>query len=355
MQKSIKISGKWTVENLPTQIAYLEQAGHSAAAMIDATALEEMDSAGALAIAKFIKKHDISDIINMSAAHLALLKTVIAINIPALKRKQPFKAVHITEYVGKKTHRFFTHLLALLEFVGETATVFFAACHNVKRFRFGQIARHVHEIGVQAIPIIALMAFLISIVLTYQGSEQLRPFGAEVFTVNLVAISVLREMGVLLTAIMVAGRSGSAFAAEIGIMKINEEVDALKTIGMNPMEILVLPRVLAMIIALPLLSFIANMSGLAAAAISCNLLLDMPFPQFAERVASLKLWHFWIGIIKAPTFAFLIAIIGCERGMRVHSSAEMIGRHTTLAVVRAIFAVLLADALFSILFSTLKI
>jgi phospholipid/cholesterol/gamma-HCH transport system permease protein len=220
--------------------------------------------------------------------------------------------------------------------------------------RWRSIAHHVYATGVQAIPIVALIALLISIVLAYQGATQLKNFGAEIFTIDLVAISVLREMGVLLTAIMVAGRSGSAFAAQIGVMKSNEEVDALRTMGLDPFEVLIVPRIMALVIALPLLTLLANITGLAGAALLSYLTLDVGLIQFLDRIQNVVGMNtFWVGIIKAPVFAMIIAMIGAYRGMQVTGSAESVGRLTTDAVVQSIFLVIAADAIFSIVFAKL--
>ncbi len=197
----------------------------------------------------------------------------------------------------------------------------------------------------------SLIAFLISVIVAYLGAQQLSRFGADIFVVDLVTISVLREMGVLLTAIIVAGRSGSAFAAEIGVMQLNEETDALRAMGMNPIELLVLPRVLALMIVMPLLTVIADAMGLAGGGLLSLLNLHIPLPQFISRLReSLAPTTFWSGLIKAPVFALLIAMVGTYRGMQVRDSARELGRLTTVAVVQSIFLVILADALFAILF-----
>jgi phospholipid/cholesterol/gamma-HCH transport system permease protein len=210
--------------------------------------------------------------------------------------------------------------------------------------------------GVNALPIVGLLTFLIGVVLAYQSADQLRRFGAEIFTVNLLGISILRELGVLITAILVAGRSGSAFTAQIGTMKVREEVDALQTIGMDPIEVLVLPRMFALVIVLPLLAFYADIMGLLGGAIMSLVALDISMVQFLQQLkAWTTLWTFWIGIIKAPVFAFLIALVGCFQGLRVEGSAESVGRLTTQSVVQGIFLVIVADAIFSIIFSALHI
>jgi phospholipid/cholesterol/gamma-HCH transport system permease protein len=243
-----------------------------------------------------------------------------------------------------------------LEFVGESTLRFLAAVVQPRRWRPISVARHVYDTGITAIPIVALIAFLISVIIAYMGAQQLQKFGADIFVVDLVTVGVLREMGVLLTAIIVAGRSGSAFAAEIGAMQLNEEVDALKAIGVVPNEVLVLPRVLGLVVALPLLTVIANGVGLAGGALLCSFLLDMPLVQYIQRMQeAIGPWTFWVGIIKAPVFALLIAAAGTYCGMQVRGSSRELGRLTTVAVVMAIFLVILADALFAVLFMEIGI
>jgi phospholipid/cholesterol/gamma-HCH transport system permease protein len=214
----------------------------------------------------------------------------------------------------------------------------------------------VYETGVNAIPIVALIAFLISVIIAYMGAQQLQKFGADIFVVDLVTVGVLRELGVLLTAIIVAGRSGSAFAAEIGAMRLNQEVDALKATGVEPIEVLILPRWIGLVIALPLLTVIADAVGIAGGALLCHALLDMPLVQYFQRVEeSIAGFTFWAGIVKAPVFALLIAASGTYRGLQVRGSSRELGRLTTVAVVQSIFLVILADALFAVLFMEMGI
>jgi phospholipid/cholesterol/gamma-HCH transport system permease protein len=240
---------------------------------------------------------------------------------------------------------------AVLEFFGRIVMVIREAFSRPRALRPSSLARHIYETGVTAIPIVSLIAFLISVVVAYLGAQQLSKFGADIFVVDLVTISVLREMGVLLTAIIVAGRSGSAFAAEIGVMQLNEETDALRAMGMNPIELLVLPRLVALVIALPLLTVIADAMGLAGGGLLSLLNLHIPLVQFVYRLReAVSPTTFWAGLIKAPVFALLIAMVGTYRGMQVRDSARELGRLTTVAVVQSIFLVILADALFAVLF-----
>ena len=253
----------------------------------------------------------------------------------------------VTE-LGRYTVRAVRDARAGLAFLGRVILAMLAASGSLKRLRPASIARHVYDTGVNAIPIVALVAFL--------SAQQLQKFGAEIFVVDLVTIGVLRELGVLLTAVIVAGRSGSAFAAEIGTMCLNEEVDALYAMGADPFELLVVPRILGLAIALPLLTVIADAIGLAGGAILCRFLLDIPLTQYLHRVSeSISPWTFWVGVMKAPVFAMLIALAGTYRGLQVTGSSRELGRLTTVAVVQSIFIVILADALFAVLFMEINI
>lgn len=244
----------------------------------------------------------------------------------------------------------------VVEFFGRFTMVSLGMLRSVKSLRLNSVSRFVYETGITAIPIVAMIAFLISVIVAYLGAQQLTQFGADIFVVDLVTVAVLRELGVLLTAIIVAGRSGSAFAAEIGVMQINEETDALRSMGMSPVELLIVPRVLGLVIAMPLLTIIADAMGLAGGGLLSLLQLDIPWVQFVNRMKeAIAPTTFWVGIIKAPVFAFLIGMVGTYRGFQVRESARELGRLTTVAVVESIFLVILADALFAILFVKLDI
>jgi phospholipid/cholesterol/gamma-HCH transport system permease protein len=265
-------------------------------------------------------------------------------------------SIEPVEALGRQVVRRWRDVVASLEFTGRITFSAARALLNPKRLRPISVVRHIWDTGITAIPIVSLIAFLISVIIAYMSAQQLQSFGVEIFVVDLVTIGVLRELGVLLTAIIVAGRSGSAFAAEIGAMKLNEEVDALKATGVDPYEVLVVPRMIGLVIALPLLTVIADLIGLTGGALLCRYLLDMPITQYIDRVNdSIASTTFWVGIIKAPVFAVLIAMAGVYRGMQVRDSSRELGRLTTVAVVQSIFLVILADALFAVLFMELDI
>ena len=289
------------------------------------------------------------ELINFPAEYLGYFETPAPVATPALsvitRLTRPLRAMGRAWFVLLDT----VHSATV--FFGHSMVALFISLLSPREFRFRSVFHHVFAAGISATPIVGLIACLISIVITYQGGGQLRELGAEIYTVDMVAISVLRELGVLLTAIMVAGRSGSAFAAEIGLMKTNQEIDALEVLGKDPILILVVPRLVAMVIALPLLTLIADMMALIAAALIASTILDISFTQFFARVAAnIGFKTFAAGLIKAPFFAVGIALIACWQGMRVTGSSESLGQHTTKAVVDAIFLVLVLDALFSMLF-----
>jgi phospholipid/cholesterol/gamma-HCH transport system permease protein len=258
--------------------------------------------------------------------------------------------------IGEAVEDVARETLDLIAFFGALIETFGRLIVRPHRLRWISVIHHIEQTGLNALPIVGMISFLVGVVLAFQGADQLARFGAQVFTINMVGISVLREMGILLTAIVVAGRSGSAFTAEIGAMQVNEEVDALRVIGLDPMEVLVAPRVLALVVALPLLTFFADMMGLLGGGVMSVLLVDVSFGQYWRLLNNaISLNTFAIGMVKAPVFAFLIALVGCFEGLRVTGSAESVGRLTTRAVVEGIFLVIIFDALFSILFSYLGI
>lgn len=258
--------------------------------------------------------------------------------------------------LGRHVTRRWDSLMMALDFIGRTAATALRACTSWRRMRPISIARHIYETGITAIPIVSLIAFLITLIIAYIAAQQAREYGAEIFVVDIVTVGVLRELGVLLTAIIVAGRSGSAFAAEIGAMKLNEEVDALHAIGVPPHEVLILPRVIGLVVALPLLTVIADFIGLTGGALLCKWLLDMPLPLYLDRVQdAIAPTTFWVGVIKAPVFGLLIALSGTYRGLQVRDSSRELGRLTTVAVVQSIFLVIFANAIFAVVFWQLDI
>ncbi len=244
----------------------------------------------------------------------------------------------------------------LVAFQGLVTISLVRALLRPRELRGRSIVYHMQTAGVSALPIVGLLSFLLGVVTAYQGADQLARFGAEIFTVNVVGVGVLREMGALITAIVVAGRSASAFAAQIGTMKINEEIDAMRVIGLDPIMVLVIPRMLALTLVFPFMVVFADAMGVLGGAIMATFSLDITFSQFARQFQTeVPLYHFWVGLAKAPLFATAIAAIGCQQGLLVGQGAASVGIRTTAAVVQAIFFVIVIDAAMSIFFSILGV
>ncbi|HEX9706523.1 MAG TPA: MlaE family lipid ABC transporter permease subunit [Steroidobacteraceae bacterium] len=359
-----RLSGRWTVEEAAALEARLLKEARAAGGdvLFDAAGIEAMDLTGAWLLRSLERRLrdsgrrvewaggrpaqlEFIDSTEAGSAGKAPAEPADADGAHRVLRELGLRAVHAKEGA-----------LDLLGFVGAVTAGYGRIFGSLRRLRLTSIVRHVYETGLTAVPIVALIAFLISVIVAYIGAQQLRKFGGEIFVVDLVTVSVLRELGVLLTAIIVAGRSGSAFAAELGTMKLNDEVDALRAIGMDPVEVLVLPRIFGLVIALPALTVVADAMGLAGGALLCWYLVDIPFGQYIERVqGAIGEMTFWVGIIKAPVFAVLIAMVGTLRGMQVRTSSRELGLLTTMAVVQSIFLVILADAIFAVIFMELDI
>jgi phospholipid/cholesterol/gamma-HCH transport system permease protein len=361
----VKVGGRWDVRTVERLEAELRTAGSrrgaAGEALIDLSALEALDTAGAWLIQRTLHSLTRAGIRprleNVRPAHAALLERVAeAMAKPRFLPNLPSPLVALIINFGQTAIEAIAKGRDLVAFFGLTIVVGVRVLLSPHRIRWTPLFSHMEQVGLSAMPIVGLLAFLIGVVVAYQGADQLRQFGAEVFTVNLLGVSILRELGILITAIVVAGRSGSAFTAQIGTMKVNQEVDAMRTLGLEPVELLVLPRLTALVICLPLLTFYADMMALLGGAIMSLLALDISISQFIKQLqGAIKLTTFMVGMIKAPVFAFLIALVGCFEGLNVEGSAESVGRQTTMAVVEAIFLVIIFDAAFSIMFSYLRI
>ena len=358
----LQLGGDWVIATAPElnrRLRALQRAPEDVAAAIDLSRLARLDTAGAWLIQRTVLELGAAglqvSLVGADPRFRGLLDQVgnveptVEVESPA-----PNKLVEIAHRAGKATFAFCDAALSLLSFYGMLMVKTGRTIVQPRRLRFTSLVYHMEETGLNAMPIVGLLAFLLGVVLAYQGASQLQRFGAEIFTVNLLGVSILREIGVLITAIIIAGRSGSAFTAQIGTMKVSQEVDAMETLGLDPIEILVLPRAFALFITLPLLTFYANFVALVGGAIMCNLVLDITFPQFVAQLESaVDATTLFVGMVKAPVFAFVIAMVGCYEGLQVTGSAESVGRQTTQAVVEAIFLVIVLDALFSILFASM--
>ncbi|WP_374943436.1 ABC transporter permease [Sphingomonas sp.] len=319
---------------------------------VDLSDVARIDTVGAWIVHRFAARNDASiDGLNDDAK--ALFDQVVAADHPAAVRPPaPSSFNRVLGEIGGAIVLTGQTLFGLLGFLGATVLAALAVIRHPRRFRFNAVVHEFENVGVSALGIVGLMSFLIGIVIAQQGAVQLRQFGAEAFTINLVGRITLRELGVLMTAIMVAGRSGSAFAAQIGTMKLTEEVDAMRTIGVSPMEALVLPRTIAAVILMPLLGFYASLLSIIGGGVLAWATLDIPPVTYIARIREVvPITDLYIGLVKAPVFGAIIAIAGCFQGMQVESDAEQVGLRTTSAVVQAIFLVIVLDAFFAVFFT----
>ncbi len=314
--------------------------------------LSRLDTAGALFLLDLKKERQIE----LSASRSEIVQTLeLARRYPRLqlpKEKRSFLLESIGYYFYKK----YLFILSLLSFIGELFIKKLLLFLNPKYFRYKEILYEINQSAVRAVGIVALTSFLVGVVIAYQSAVQLKLYGANIFIVDMLGISILRELAPMITAIVIAGRSGSSYTAEIGAMKITEELDAMRTMGFDPYYYLVIPRIIALVISLPILIFIADIAGVFGGMLISNTQLGLSFGLFVERfrdVVDVK--HFIIGEFKGPFFAFLIATIAIYRGFMVKDDTQSIGKNTTKSVVESIFAVIVCDALFSVIFTNLGI
>ena len=328
---------------------------------LDLARLDALDTVGALLLRQFrdrMTREGLSVlIVNVRPEHIALIEAVWhaadSAPVPPPPRRPIIDSI---EAAGQASIKALHASVELISYLGLVVATLARVLVNPKRLRVTALIYHMDHTGLRCLPILGLLSFLIGVVLAYQGAEQLRRLAAEIYVVNLLGLSILREIGILITAIIVAGRSGSAFTAQIGTMKVNQEIDAMRTIGLDPIEMLVVPRILALMLVMPLLTFFANMVALFGGATMSYILLDINFLQFINQMrVPIDFWDATVALIKAPVFALVIGMVGCYEGLLVSGSAESVGLRTTKSVVESIFLVIVLNAFFSILFQIIHI
>lgn len=356
----VRCAGAWTVQGIARLERRLEVLSWPSERdlVIDGSAISELDTAGAWLLHRTIRAvEQRGRNVRMDGLRpeFSALLQLIASRPATPEHAAPAKPGLLTN-IGQRAWRGLIGMAGMLSFIGESALILLRSLAQPRRIRWRPILHNLQTAGFEALPIVGLLSFLMGFVIAYQGADQLQRFGANIFIVDLVGLSMLRELSPLLTAIIVAGRSGSAYAAQIGTMKVTEEIDALRTVGVGPAEMLVLPKMLALIIALPLLTVWADVAGVFGGMLMARSQLDVSFDVFLDRLGdAVSLSSFLTGIGKAPVFAAIIALVGCYQGFQVTGSADSVGGQTTVSVVQSIFLVILADALFSVVFNWLKI
>ncbi len=359
-----KAGGRWTI----TESARLDQqlrtldAGPGDAITMDAGAVEKLDSTGAWLLLRTQRALEKTGR-KVGAVQVPERYASLMANLDRDDKKQqshPLPRMSPWRYrlyrIGKATVEAGRQGWRMLGYLGRVTAETGEMIAARKNLRFAAMAVQVEETGISALPIVGLLAFLIGIVLAYQGADQLKRFGAEIFTINLLGVGVLREIGGLITAIIVAGRSGSAFTAHLGSMRVNQEIDAMQTMGLNTVDTLVLPRVIGLVISLPLLTFYANIMALIGGAMMCYFDLGITIPVFLRQLnQAVDVGTLMVGLVKAPVFAFVIALVGCYEGFQVERNAASVGQLTTRSVVESVFLVIVLDAAFSVMFSVLGV
>lgn len=347
----IVLSGEWTLDHAKAVVEGLRAIPGSATSL-DATGIQRVDSAGVAQLIRFAHRQGMGDenlLFREEHQPLAQLIGDVPDDRPALRRDYGFVAA--LDRMGRATASAVRDIVGLLGFTGENLSKLARMLREPRRFRLTATVSHMESVGLDAVPLVALLSYLIGAVIAFLGATILRDFGAEIFVVELVAIATFRELAVLMTAIVVAGRTASAFTAQIGTMKAREEIDAIRTLGLDPIDLLVIPRLLAMLVMLPLLTFIAMMAGLLGGLTVGAYNLDIPPQAYLARMhEEMELRHFLIGMSKAPIFATVIALIGCLEGLQVKGTAQSVGERTTSSVVQTISLVIIIDAFAAIWF-----
>ncbi len=358
----IRLAGDLRTQSLDrVEAGFAAQKPNGQDVIVDMSQVESLDTGGAWLVANLVQRMGSEgaqvQLEGLAPAHSSLIETV-SHNIPEVTGEElpPHGFLNWVARIGQKTFGAWQDTLSIIGFLGLTLHRLVRSLIMPWRLRRAALVSQMEQVGFKALPIVSLMGFLIGVVLAFQGATQLKQFGAEIFVVELISISILRELGILLTAIIVAGRSGSAFTASIGSMKVQEEIDAMRTLGLDPIEVLVIPRVLALLIMLPILGFVADMAGLIGGALMSWIDLGVSPGMFLTRLKeNTGVAQLAVGMIKAPFFALVIGVIACWQAMQVKGSSESVGQRTTASVVQSIFMVIAIDALFSIFFSELGI
>ena len=347
----VRLTGSWTLAHALQVAQQLSQLPRSAS-RVDATGIDRIDSAGVLQLIRYAGRSGLgTEALEFRADHQALVRTIEDVADDRPKRKRDYGVAAALARLGYAVHDNGREILALISFLGEVLVKLLRTVRQPRRFRLTATVHHMEQVGLDAVPLVVLLSYLVGAVLAFLGSTILRDFGAEIFVVELVSIAFLREFAVLMTAIVLAGRTASAFTAQIGAMKSREEIDAIRALGLDPVDLLVIPRVVALLVMLPLLTFIAMLAGLAGGVTVGAFDLGIPPQMYIARMhETMEVKHFLVGLSKAPVFAVVIGLIGCLEGLQVKGTAQSVGERTTSSVVQTISLVIILDALAALWF-----
>ena len=357
----IHCGGSWTLHHLPEleKVAASLPPFSDGDVVCDATDVDDMDTSGAVFLHQVVLRrsgHEHRLTLRGLRSEFAELLDLLRSHAKEVQAVRPSRDHGWLETIGRSTWGFIQGTLRGIEFLGESTTVLGRSLAHPRSIRWRSLFKSLELDGFHALPNIGLLSFLMGIVIAYQGAEQLRTVGANSYIVDLVGIGMLREIAPLVTAILIAGRSGSSYTAQIGTMRVTEELDALRMLGLSPMKVLVLPKALALAIALPLLTVFADAVGVFGGMLIAANKLDVEYREFITRFEEvIPLRHFYIGVVKAPVFAAIIALVGCYQGFQIRGGVDDVGRRTTISVVQSIFIVIVFDALFSILMNWWKL
>ncbi|MEL6663101.1 MAG: ABC transporter permease [Pseudomonadota bacterium] len=350
----LEVAGDWTVMTIHS----LGEAYDNLLSEIDAidvAKLGALDTAGALMLTRVCKDADQPEVRGEHPSASDLIRLIAASEVDCDPARMPGGSLmDMLERAGRGSLHLYREGMATLAFLGEALTTCVSVLLRPQRLRLTPTVAIMEEAGLDALPIVAFLSFFVGIVVAYIGATTLADFGATIFTVELVGISMMREFGVILTAIILAGRTNSSFTAQIGAMRMRQEVDAMTTLGLSPMEVLVVPRIFAMVIMTPVLAFVSTLAGIAGGVVVGWLALDINPVVFAQRIQDyVPTTNFWVGLSKAPLFGLVVALIGCRQGLLVGGSVQSLGSHTTTSVVQAIFSIIVIDAVFAIFYMEL--
>lgn len=347
----LRLGGRWTLR-YASEVGERLRDATDAVESIDATGVERIDTAGVLQLLRFASRRGMDHgALRFREDHRSLVAAIEDVADDRPPRKREYGFVAAIGRLGRAVHTNAGDVMVLVSFLGENLVKLGRLVRQPSRLRWTSTVHHMEEVGLDAVPLVVLLSFLVGAVIAFLGSTILADFGAQIFVVELVSIAFLREFAVLLTAIILAGRTASAFTAQIGAMVSREEVDAIRTLGLDPVDLLVLPRLLALLLMLPLLTFLAMLSGLAGGLMVGAFSLDIPPQAYLARMQdTFQMRHMLVGLSKAPLFALLIGLIGCLEGLQVKGTAQSVGERTTSSVVQAISLVIVIDALAAIWF-----